>query len=144
MKILLPIDGSEPALEAVRQAIRLTREGLRASFVVANVQEPARLYEMVRAHDAATIERASQAAGAHLLAAAEEMLRHAGLEFDSEVGSGDPGHVLVDVAERYGCDMVVMAASNPGGVRDALLGSVSRSVLHGANIPVLVVKTLAS
>ena len=49
MKILLPLDGSEPALDAVRHAMRLVREGLRAEFVLANVQEPVYLYEMVLA-----------------------------------------------------------------------------------------------
>ena len=39
MKILLPINGSEPALEAVRHALHLLSEGLRASFVLATVQE---------------------------------------------------------------------------------------------------------
>ena len=47
MKILLPIDGSDTALEAVRQALRMVNEGLRASLVLANVQEPATLYEML-------------------------------------------------------------------------------------------------
>ena len=52
MKILLPVDGSEPALDAVRHALHLRREGLKASFVLATVQEPAYLYEMEigRAH----------------------------------------------------------------------------------------------
>ena len=39
MKLLLPIDGSEPALEGVRHALHLLSEGLRASFVLATVQE---------------------------------------------------------------------------------------------------------
>lgn len=62
MRILLPVDGSENALEAVRHALRLVDDGLRANFVLANVQEPASLYEMVVAHDAAVIERVSEAA----------------------------------------------------------------------------------
>ena len=63
MKILLPIDGSEAALEAVRQALRMLSEGLRASLVLANVQEPATLYEMLLAHDADVIEKVSAQAG---------------------------------------------------------------------------------
>jgi nucleotide-binding universal stress UspA family protein len=67
MKILLPLDGSEPSLEAVRHALRLVRDGLRAEFVLANVQEPTYLYEMVLAPDAEVLERVSGAAGAHSL-----------------------------------------------------------------------------
>jgi nucleotide-binding universal stress UspA family protein len=45
VKILLPIDGSPLSLDAVHHAMRLVREGLRATFVLANVQEPSSLYE---------------------------------------------------------------------------------------------------
>ena len=47
MKILLPIDGSELSLHEVRFALRLVREGLQASFLLVNVQEPSSLYEIV-------------------------------------------------------------------------------------------------
>lgn len=142
MKILLPVDGSEVALAAVRHAIRLVEEGLRATFVVANVQGPANLYEMVSAPDVQVLEQVSTSAGHHLLASAEALLRHAGLAFESEVGSGDPGHTLVDIAERFGCDMIVMQTSGAGDLRSALLGSVSHSVVQGAAIPVLLVKAV--
>jgi nucleotide-binding universal stress UspA family protein len=140
MKILLPVDGSVAALEAVRHALRLVHEGLRASFVLANVQEPPTLYEIVRAHDAEVIEHVSTAAGEHALEPAQQMLRAAGVEFESEIGSGDPGHTLAEIAERFDCDMVIMAARGLGDLRSAVLGSVSHSVLHAANVPVLIVK----
>ena len=41
MKFLIPLDGSELALDAVRYAVRLVHAGLHASFVLANVEEPA-------------------------------------------------------------------------------------------------------
>ncbi|MGJ7495904.1 universal stress protein [Variovorax sp. RT4R15] len=142
MKILLPVDGSEQALAAVRHAIRLVEEGLQANFVLANVQGPANLYEMVSAPDVHVLEEVSESAGTHLLASAEAMLRHAKLEFESEVGSGDPGHTLVDIAERFGCDMIIMQTSGAGDLRSALLGSVSHSVVQGASIPVMLVKAV--
>ncbi|MET0541783.1 MAG: universal stress protein [Variovorax sp.] len=142
MKILLPVDGSEPALAGVRHAIKLVQEGLQASFVVANVQSPANFYEIVSAPDAQTLEAVSESAGTHQLAAAEALLRHAGLPFESEVASGDAGHMLVDIAERFGCDMIVMQTSGSGDLRSALLGSVSHSVVQGASMPVMLVKAV--
>ena len=140
MKILLPVDGSEASLDAVRHALRLIHSGLRASFVLANVQEPATLYEVVVAHDAEVIENVSAAAGAHALEAAQALVRAAGVEFESEVGSGDPGHVLVEIGENYGCELVIMGARGVGALRAALLGSVSSSVLHASTVPVMIVK----
>ena len=55
MKILVAIDGSEASLDAARHALQLARDGLRADIVLATVQEPTYLYEMVLA----TIDRKS-------------------------------------------------------------------------------------
>ena len=140
MNILLPVDGSEGALAAVHHALALVRLGLRASFVLANVQEPASLYEVVVAHDAAVIERVSAAAAEHSLAPAQALLHGAGVDFVVEIGSGDPGHTLLDIAERFGCALVILGARGVGAVRATTLGSVANAVLHAAAIPVTIVK----
>lgn len=140
MKILLPLDGSEPALDAVRHALHLVRDGLRAEFVIANVQEPTYLYELVLAPDAEVLERASGAAGTHALAAGATLLEAAGVAFERELATGDPAHTLVEIVERYACDAVIMSARGQGRLRRALLGSVSYEVLHAAPVPVTIVK----
>jgi nucleotide-binding universal stress UspA family protein len=140
MKILLPIDGSAVALDAVRFAIRLAQDGLNTSVVLANVQEPASLYELVVAHDPQVIEQVSAAAGAHILQAAESLLKAANIVYECEVASGDPAHTLVDILENYACDLVVMGASGMSPLRSALLGSVSNEVLHAAGVPVMIIK----
>jgi nucleotide-binding universal stress UspA family protein len=128
------------ALEAVRFAIRMAADGLNTSVVLANVQEPASLYELMVAHDPLVIEQVSAAAGANTLQAAQALLDAAGLAYETEVASGDPAHTLVDILENYGCDLVVMGASGTSALRSALLGSVSNEVLHAAGVPVMIVK----
>ena len=59
MKILLPVDGSAVSLDAVRFVIQMSLSGLKSSVVLANVQEPATLYELVVAHDPQVIEQVS-------------------------------------------------------------------------------------
>lgn len=140
MKILLPFDGSAMALEAVRFVIRMAADGLDTRVVLANVQEPATLYELMVAHDPQVIEQASAAAGVNTLQAARALLDAAGLAYEEEVASGDPAHTLVDILENYGCDLVVMGASGTSALRSALLGSVSNEVLHAAGVPVMIVK----
>jgi nucleotide-binding universal stress UspA family protein len=140
MKILVPVDGSAASLEAVHQALRMVQDGLRASLVLANVQEPATLYEMLLAHDPEVIETVSAEAGLHLLEAARALVREAGVEHEIEVAAGDPAHTLIDILENFGCDMVVMGARGLGTLRSAMLGSVSHEVLHAAQVPVLIVK----
>jgi len=47
MKLLVAVDGSGQALDAVRWALRLRGEGLAADFLLATVQEPTLLNEMI-------------------------------------------------------------------------------------------------
>ena len=140
MKILVPVDGSEPALDAVRHALRMKREGLKASFVLATVQEPTYLYEMVLAPDADVLERVSGAVGSRALEGAEALFKAAGEPYEREIASGFAANALIDVAERYGCDAIVMGARGLGALRSALLGSVSQAVLQAAKVPVTIVK----
>ena len=139
MKIFLPVDGSAAALAAVAHALQLVREGLRADFVLANVQEPASLYELVVAHDAAVIEQLRSDAGAELLRPAESMLEAAGLSYESEVAGGEPATVLVELLENYGCEAVVMGARGVGSGA----GSVAAALLAHSPVPVTLVRAAA-
>ena len=140
MKILLPVDGSELSLDAVRFAIRMVRGGLRADAVLANVQEPANLYELLVAHDPEVINKVSDEAGRHTLQSAMALLDAAGVQYECEVAKGDPAHTIIDIAERFACDMVVMGARGNSALRSAMMGSVSNEVLHASPVPVVIVK----
>jgi nucleotide-binding universal stress UspA family protein len=140
MKILLPVDGSELSLEAVRFAIRMVLAGLRADAVLANVQESANLYELLLAQDPELIDRASAEAGLHALVGAQALLDAAGVEYECEVAKGDPAHIIIEISERFGCDLIVMGARGTSTLRLAILGSVSNEVLHASAVPVMIVK----
>ena len=140
MKLLLPVDGSEVSRKAVRVALQLLQRGLVADIVLANVQAPANLYEMMTAPDPLVLERVSQAAGADILQPAQAVLTAAQVAFESEVATGDPANTIIDIAERYGCDLIIMGARGTSALRSALLGSVSNEVLHSAHVPVMIVK----
>lgn len=142
MKILLPVDGSDFSLEAVRFAIRMAADGLRADVLLANVQEPATLYELIVAHNVDVIEQVSAEAGLHALQSAQVLLDAAGIAYEQEVAQGDPAHTIVDMAERFGCDVIVMGARGQSGLRRTLMGSVSNEVLHASPVPVIIAKPL--
>ena len=140
MKILLPVDGSELSLEAVRFAVRMLLAGLHGEVVLANVQEPPNLYELVTAHDPDVIDQVRAEAGLHALLGAQALLDAAGVEYECEVAKGDPAHTIVDIAERFACDLIVMGARGQSARRSAMLGSVSNEVLHASAVPVVIVK----
>ena len=140
MKVLLPVDGSELSMEAVRLALRMRQEGMHLSAVLANVQEPASLYEMLVAHDPDVIDHVSAEAGRHALQPARDLPEAAGVDYECEVAKGDPAHTLIDISERFACDMVIMGARGASALRSAMLGSVSNEVLHASTVPVVIVK----
>jgi nucleotide-binding universal stress UspA family protein len=144
MKILIPIDGSIPSLEAVRYALRLQRDGLQASFILATVQEPTFLFEMMLAPNSDVLERVTGAVGARALDRAEGLFNAAGVLFEREIGSGGVPETLLEIAQNHCCDAIIMGARGWGVLRSALLGSVSHAVLQEATVPITLVKQVAS
>ena len=139
MNILLPIDGSTHSLQAVRHAVLLCAQGLKAHFVLANVQERASFYEVMTLPDPAALEEINQAAGHDALQAAEQILQDAHLTFDSEVVTGSPGNTLVEMVERLNCQAVIMSTHSMGSIRNALWGSVAHTVVQNCPVPVTLV-----
>jgi nucleotide-binding universal stress UspA family protein len=73
-----------------------------------------------------------------MLARQEDELRAEGIDCRTLLAEGDPGDVLVQLAEQCGADMLVIGNR---GMRRRVLGSVSNTVTHRAPCAVLVVKT---
>ncbi|KAF1043737.1 universal stress protein [Xylophilus sp.] len=140
MHVLLPIDGTELSLRAVRYAIGLHHQGLQLRVLLANVQEPSNFYELVNAPDPAVREKISAEAGRHLLAQAQALLREACIAHVDAVAHGDPAQALIELAETNGIDLIVIGGHGKGLLRSAIEGSVSLKLLQEAKVPVLVVK----
>lgn len=142
LTILLAVDGSPASLAAVQHGLQLLRHGLAARFVLANVQEPATLYEMITAHDPEVLDRVSAAAGAHQLEAATALLLAAGASFEQEVAHGEPGPMLAEIAERHAADAVLLGAHRSGLARSAPAGAVAQWLLTHTELPVTVVRVV--
>ncbi len=139
VRILVAVDGSDLALDAVRHALMLIDEGLKASLVLGHVQEEASFLELAT-QGADAIAEAAVEAGKHLTRPAEKLVREANVMFETEIVLGSPAAALCDLAEAQGCDFIVMGARGLGAMRAAVIGSVSQAVVHQSNLPVLIVK----
>jgi nucleotide-binding universal stress UspA family protein len=140
LRILIAVDGSELALDAVRHGIMLLRRGgLQATLVLGHVQEEASFMELAT-RGADMVAAASVEAGQDLLAQAVALVEAAGVPYETEIGLGSVAATLVDMVERCGCDMLVIGARGLGGLRGALLGSVSQALVQHSPVPVTVVK----
>jgi len=139
MKLLIPLDGSAQALLALKHALLCAAHGLRTELVLANVQEPATVYELLTLHDREALQQVAEAAGRDMLAPAAELARTAGVPFVEVVLVGDPVPMLLEAVETHACRGIVMGSHGHGGLA-AWVGSVSRELLETAPVPVTLVR----
>ena len=63
------------------------------------------------------------------------------LKISSEIIQGSPAQVIVDEAESWGAELIIMGSRGLGVWSRLLLGSVSNAVVHHAKCSVEVVRT---
>jgi nucleotide-binding universal stress UspA family protein len=142
--ILLCTDGSDLALTSLRRGLDVLAAGDRV--VIATVVEltpPTDVLGtgfaggMVSPEQADRDDRLRRESGEHLLVHTRDGL---GLpDADLVVLDGAPGPALVDLAAELPASVVVIGTRGHGGLRRAVLGSVSDHVVRHAPCPVVVI-----
>lgn len=136
LKILVPVDGSVPSLQAVQHVVELARRGLAVELHMLNVQPPVRgTAAMLIAKS--ELEDFHREEGMKALAEAIQAVKVAGLTPHVHVAVGAPGELVLAFVARLGCRLVVMGTRGyGGGVAGAVMGSVASDVVTGASVPV--------
>lgn len=142
MKVLLAVDGSKPALEAVKFVIRhLDWASAPPALELITVHRPVpSLPGLGRVVSRAELRRYYEEEGAERLAAARKLLDRAGIAYRARVLVGTVAETLVAHARESGCDLIVIGNRGMNAAARLLLGSVASKVLQLAAIPVLLVK----
>lgn len=136
---LVPVDGSPSAGRALELLAGYSGERSQLRCVVLNVAMPPALAAPEVAVAAAEIERALLEGGRRLAAAAAEKLRTAGLEAEPVARLGLVTATIGEEAKARGAGLIVMGTRGHGALRGFALGSVALRVVHGADVPVLLV-----
>lgn len=139
--LLIPIDGSEGASRAMREAMALARD-MQAKVTVFIATEPFRMLSA----EAEQVERVQEEYDQYqrdrakgFLESAKELARQSGVPCDTAQAEHDrPYEAIIDAAKRAGCDVIAMGSHGYGGVKGLVLGSVTQKVLTHCAIPVLV------
>lgn len=140
LKILLPIDGSENALRAVRHAVTLAANKAEIECQLLNVQTPmpGRIHGYKSREEIADMERAE---AEQVLRPAQEILDAAGISYSATYLEGEVAQAITDYATNTRCDVIVMGMRGMGIVVGPLvMGSVTSKVVHAARVPVTLVK----
>ena len=151
-KILLTTDGSSEAELAARTAVDLSQQTNSELHVIHvwDIATTALLYpeatdpegvELPDPNLVEDLERSAEQRGREVLDAEVERVRSAGgTVAQAHLMMGDAAREIIHLAEDLGAGLVVMGSRGRGGIRRALLGSVSDSVARHAHCPVLVVR----
>ena len=143
MKILLAIDGSDHSartVDALGSHPWPTGSTVRVLSVVDQVVTAT---PEVAIFSGEAIEAERQ----QLINVADELttrfanwLCSSGLTAEKQVRRGDPKSVIIDEAEEWGADLIVVGSHGHTGIKKWLLGSVAQSVVSHAPCSVYVVR----
>jgi nucleotide-binding universal stress UspA family protein len=138
-RIVLATDGSREAELAARTAADLANKTDSELHVLHVLALP------LDTHDPSSFEpevwaRLENRARRTLEDVVEKIEASGGEVEGSHLTSGRPEAEIVTLAEEIGVGLIVMGSRGVGGIRRALMGSVSGSVLRHAHCPVLVVR----
>jgi len=141
MKMLVAVDGSAHARRAIDAVARLAPKilgGLRV--VLLNVGEPVLYYGDLPPIDLEPVQRAQRQQQERLLSDALADARAGGLtDVSTQSAVGEAASEILRVAAEHAVDQIVMGTHGRGALGTLFLGSVAQRVLHGAQVPVLLV-----
>lgn len=148
MKILIATDGSnfsKAAIEACRKFIADPENtsvkiiaALEYPMPLANetVAVSAEYYNLIEQAERRRATEFAQQAAAQI----RSLFPDVSLDLTTEVIEGSPQRVIVEKAQSWGADLIVIGSHGYGFWSRALIGSVSSSVVHHAPCSVLVVR----
>ena len=148
MKVLIPTEGSEFSKAAVSKCCQMIDESENTEIEIFSAAEPAftpsesagLAIEYMEELEAEALRKATEA-----VAVAEAEVRKGypdlAVRLTTKVVKGPPKQAIVEEAETWGADLIIMGSHGYGFWKRAMLGSVSNSVVHHAPCSVLVVRS---
>ncbi|MCA3183222.1 MULTISPECIES: universal stress protein [unclassified Cupriavidus] len=147
-RILVAVDGGDSADLAMTQAIGMAR-AFRADIKLLYVVDDSELFDAAGTADTAMVLSQLVQGGERALDLAAERCAHAGVTCIKELverplGRGNVSETIVERADTWPADVIVMGTHGRRGMRRVIMGSVSEGVLAQTSKPVLLIRAEAS
>ncbi|MCJ7514428.1 MAG: universal stress protein [Dehalococcoidia bacterium] len=141
-KILAPLDGSDIG-EVALPYVEAIATNSRATVNLVQVISPPGTVEanLLGGPDWRKFINAMRDAGESYLKSISERLGGKDITVTYEVLTGDPADKIVEYAAAKGVSLIAMSTHGRTGLARWVLGSVADKVLHGARIPILLVRS---
>jgi nucleotide-binding universal stress UspA family protein len=139
LKVLVPVDGSDPSKRAIDHLIATPQYRDGADIHLINVQAPLP-GRAAAAVGHSNVEDYHREEGMKAMHDSQQRLDAAGVKYHCHIAVGEAAKVIVDYARQHAIEQIVMGTHGRNAVASALMGSVAKEVLNSAHIPVLLVK----
>ncbi|WP_368678545.1 universal stress protein [Acinetobacter lactucae] len=140
--ILVPIDGSETSMIAMKEAIKLGK-ALNSKITVVQVMalDPFIADVYVKTGQTNDLIERTRIYLLDILQQAKQEFSNEGLTVETKLLEGFVVHEeIIQAAQDLNADLIVMGSHGRTGVRKLVLGSVAQKVLGESHIPVLIVR----
>lgn len=140
MKILVPVDGSKSALNAVKYAAKLSSNMRSAdSITLMTVHDDHGLRHAKQLVGNAVVEDYLREVSDKELKSALSVMKKSGIKYNTIMQTGPVAPTISNMANKA-YDMVVMGTKGRSALADLLIGSVAQRVLAACKKPVVLVK----
>jgi nucleotide-binding universal stress UspA family protein len=147
MKILLATDGSKYAMEAAKKSceiLSITNNSQLRIVSVADVSQPLKTEPFGVSSDYyLNLSNQLKETARTVVEEAKKLVQETAgtdVEIETSVLTGTPKVEIVEDAESWGADLIVIGSHGYGFFERMLIGSVSDAILHHAPCSVLIVK----
>lgn len=143
-RILVAVDGSDTANQALLEAIKLAKE-FQAQLRIVHAVDIVNLNLSTEFPPSSGISDAMIKSGQEILHKAEAVARGAGIPVETRlIEIGTLGHRIPEMiaadAEAWPADLIVICTHGRRGVSHLFLGSVAEGVVRVATKPVLLIR----
>ena len=140
--LLVPIDGSETSMVAMKEAIKLGK-ALNSKITVVQVMalDPFIADVYVKTGQTNELIERTRTYLLDILEKAKQEFANEGITVEAKLLEGFVVHEeIIQAAQDLNADLIVMGSHGRTGVRKLVLGSVAQKVLGESHIPVLIVR----
>ncbi|GEN54345.1 universal stress protein [Halobacillus faecis] len=138
-KILVPVDGSDFSIRALRHAMEIAK-AMGAEILLLNVQYNYNTPNINRFVSREEVRKYQQENAKEVIDYALEVVKNSEITVHTKVRIGSPDFEIAKEAKASNAYSIVMGSRGLGAIRSKILGSVSFNVLHEASCPVTMVK----
>lgn len=135
--ILLASDGSENAVRAAKEAVKIASFDKESMINVVYVIDMGKSkFDVLHSHSKEEIDIERRKKNSKVI----QFLNAANVNYTTTILRGEPGPEIVKYANVQKADIVVIGSRGLNALQEMVLGSVSHKVMKRVNCPALIVK----